>query len=62
MSRLRVPAEVAILLPSLLLVGCAATAKTPTPALTADQLANAEYQSPTPAEGAVLLTDGEYHE
>jgi len=62
MSRLRVPAEVAILLPSLLLVGCGATAKTPTPALTGDQLANAEYQSPTPAEGAVLLTDGEYHE
>jgi len=62
MQTVRVRAALPTLLLSLLIAGCGPAVTPASSALTSDQLANAEYQSPTPAQGLIRLTDGEYHE
>jgi hypothetical protein len=46
----------------LLLSACGRPAVTSAPALTDEQLANAEYNAPTPAQGSIRLRDGVYRE
>jgi hypothetical protein len=44
------------------LAGCGPLATSTPPGLTLEQLANTEYESPTPAEGTIRLTDGEFRQ
>ena len=47
-------------IPLAFLWACAPAAATAPPGLTLEQLANTEYESPTPAEGTIRLSDGAY--